>query len=161
MTEVNLKPIGTIYTSHKALDNMPIQPSGADGAEGYILINEELKEGLKDIEGFSHLILIYHLNKVTEHQLSVVPFMDDKPHGIFATRSPKRPNPIGLSTVKLQKVEGNKLFIKEVDMLDGTPLLDIKPFFRQSDNRPDAISGWLDEKEHNAVSITKSDKRFI
>lgn len=140
---------------------MPVQPSGAVDAEGYILIRDDLVEGLKDIEGFSHLTLIYHLDKVSDYSLSVVPFMDDKPHGIFATRSPKRPNPIGLSTVKLKGVEGNKLIISGVDMLNETPLLDIKPFFRQSDNREDAVSGWLDEKHHEAVSYTKSDKRFL
>lgn len=161
MNDITFQAIGTIYTPHASLENMPIQPSGAAQTKGYILLKEEFTEGLKDIEGFSHLTLIYHLNKVEEHQLSVVPFMDDKAHGIFATRSPKRPNPIGLSTVKLTKVEGNKLFIEEVDMLNETPLLDIKPFFRQSDNRLQAVSGWLDDKHQDAVSETKSDERFI
>ena len=160
MNSVTFKPIGTIYTPFTSLENMPIQPSGAQNMSGYILLDENFTKGLKDIEGFSHLTLIYHFNKVNDYELEVVPFMDSTAHGIFATRSPKRPNPIGISTVKLTKVDGNKLFIEEVDMLNETPLLDIKPFFRQSDNRPNAISGWLDNKKHNAVVTTKSDKRF-
>ncbi|WP_052343295.1 tRNA (N6-threonylcarbamoyladenosine(37)-N6)-methyltransferase TrmO [Saccharicrinis fermentans] len=161
MNHVTFEYIGTIYTPYQSLDNMPIQPSGAKDAQGYILINDEFVEGLKDMDGFSHITLIYHLNKVTGHQLSVVPYMDDKAHGVFATRSPKRPNAIGLSTVKLERVEGNKLFVREVDMLNETPLLDIKPFFRQADNRMDATSGWLEKKDQSIVFKTKSDDRFV
>ncbi len=161
MQSITFQSIGTIYTPHQSLTNMPIQPSGAKDTQGYIILNEEYKQGLKDMDGFSHIILIYHLHKVKEHQLEVVPFMDDKSHGIFATRSPKRPNPIGFSIVKLKKVEANKIYIEEVDILNETPLLDIKPFFRQSDNRIDAESGWLDEKESDSIIKTRSDKRFI
>ncbi|WP_430932553.1 tRNA (N6-threonylcarbamoyladenosine(37)-N6)-methyltransferase TrmO [Saccharicrinis sp. 156] len=161
MQHFTFQPIGTIYTPHSSLENMPIQPIGAEAAKGYILLKEEFVEGLKDLEGFTHLTLIYHLHKVTNYQMSVVPYMDDKAHGVFATRSPKRPNAIGLSTVKLVKVEDNKIFIEEVDMLDKTPLLDIKPFFRQFDNRMDARSGWLDEKDADLVLKTKSDNRFV
>ena len=86
--------------------------------------------------------------------------MDDKEHGVFATRSPKRPSPIGLSTVELIKIEGNKIWFKGADMIDGTPLIDIKPFFRQVDNRPNAISGWLDTKDDDLASKYRSDNRF-
>lgn len=86
--------------------------------------------------------------------------MDDKEHGVFATRSPKRPSPIGMSTVELLKIEGNKIWFSGADMLDGTPLIDIKPFFRQVDNRPNAISGWLDSKDDDFPAKQRSDDRF-
>lgn len=152
--------IGIIKTPFAGIAEMPIQPSGAENAEGIIELNPELTPGLLDLTGFSHVILIYHLHLVTSHKLSVVPFMDDKPHGIFATRAPSRPNPIGISTVRLTKIEGNLLFIEGVDMLNDTPLLDIKPFFSKFDNRPDARSGWLDDKKSEDIISTRSDDRF-
>lgn len=160
MEKISVSVIGTIETPHLAPENMPIQPSGATGIQGRIVLEPELVEGLKDIEGFSHLILLYRFHKLDTHQLLVKPFMDDKKHGIFATRSPKRPSLIGMSTVKLLEVKGNVIVFEGADMLNGTPLLDIKPFFRQTDNRPDAVSGWLDEKAENLAEVTLSDKRF-
>lgn len=154
------KPIGTIKTPFTVVEKMPIQPSGAENVEGIIELNPEFIAGLQDLDGFSHLILIYHLHLVSGYKLSVVPFMDDKPHGIFATRSPARPNPIGISTVKLIKIEGNRLFVEGVDMLNETPLLDIKPFFSKFDNRPGARSGWLDEKSMDELATVRSDNRF-
>lgn len=159
-TTITYQPIGIIRTPFENITGMPIQPHGAPDTEGYIELDFELMPGLKDIEGFSHLILIYHLHKVKGHKLYVVPFMDDKPHGIFATRAPVRPNPIGISIVKLKKVEGNLIYFEGADMLDGTPLLDIKPFFTQFDNRPEAVSGWLSEKENLDVLNFRSDERF-
>jgi tRNA-Thr(GGU) m(6)t(6)A37 methyltransferase TsaA len=161
LNPVCFKPIGQIRTPHRSLVNMPVQPVGAGGIEGYVELDPELQEGLADLEGFSHVILIYHLHEVKDYNLKVIPFMDDKEHGIFATRSPKRPCAIGLSTVKLTKIDGNRISFEGADMLDGTPLLDLKPFFRQTDNRPDAISGWLDEKHEKKAYSHRSDDRFI
>ncbi|WP_198508012.1 tRNA (N6-threonylcarbamoyladenosine(37)-N6)-methyltransferase TrmO [Bacillus sp. FJAT-42315] len=125
---------------------MPIQAVAAKEAEGYIELNEELVPGLKDIEEFSHLTLIYHLHLVTAISLEVKPFLDDQSHGVFATRYPRRPNKIGLSTVRLQRVESNRLYISEVDMLNETPLLDIKPFVPQFDHRETNRIGWFEGK---------------
>jgi len=159
-TTIRYQPIAIIRTPFENIGGMPIQPHGAATTEGVIELEPDLLPGLKDIEGFSHLFLIYHLHKVKGHKLYVVPFMDDKPHGIFATRAPVRPNPIGMSIVKLKSVEGNLVRFVGADMLDGTPLIDIKPFFNQFDNRPDAVSGWLDEKKNQEILKIKSDNRF-
>lgn len=158
--KISLTQIGIIHTPHNDISNMPIQPSGAIGIEGYIELETEYLQGLTNLEGFSDLILIYNFHKVSNHELLVKPFMDDKLHGIFATRSPKRPSPIGISTVTLKRIEGNKIYFDGADMLNQTPLIDIKPFFRQTDNRPNAKSGWLDSKDDNLASKTKSDNRF-
>ena len=157
---VSYQPIGIIRTPFVSVSEMPIQPSGANGAKGIIELNPDLVAGLQDLEDFSHLILIYHLHLVSGYKLSVIPFMDDQPHGIFATRAPARPNPIGISTVELKKIESNLLYIEGVDMLDGTPLLDIKPFFTKFDNRPEAKAGWLERKEMTEIIQVKSDDRF-
>lgn len=157
---ITMHPIGIIRTQFINIADMPIQPGGSKGAEGIIEINPEFQKGLADLEGFSHITLIYHFHLVKEYKLSIVPFMDDKPHGIFATRSPVRPNAIGISTVKLNKLENNKLYITDVDMLDGTPLLDIKPFFPKYDNRENVKAGWLEGKGNIDITRIKSDKRF-
>ncbi len=159
-TTISYQPIGIIRTPFVSVSEMPIQPSGANGAKGIIELNPDLTLGLFDLEGFSHLILIYHLHLVSGYKLSVVPFMDDRPHGIFATRAPARPNPIGISIVELKKIETNLLYIEGVDMLNGTPLLDIKPFFTKFDNRPVAKAGWLEGKHHADIMKIKSDDRF-
>jgi len=158
--KITYQPIGIVRTQFDTITDMPIQPSGAKGAKGIIELNSELTQGLVDLEGFSHIILIYHFHLIKEHQLSVIPFMDDKPHGIFATRAPARPNPIGISIVELKKIEGNLLYVEGVDLINGTPLLDIKPFFQKFDNRPDTKAGWLEEKEQKVISLIKSDNRF-
>lgn len=141
---------------------MPIQPVGACGINGEIHLNEEYKEGLIDIEEFSHIILIYHLHRCEGFSLRVKPFMDDKKHGIFATRSPKRPNPIGLSVVRLEKVVDNIIHISNVDILDETPLLDIKPYIPQMEKLEDeeVCIGWFEENHYKAMEM-KSDDRFI
>ena len=158
--EIIYQPIGYIRTPFKSIEKMPIQPCGSENSQGIIELDPEFLPGLADIEGFSHLILIYHFHRVKGYKLYVVPFMDDHPHGIFATRAPLRPNPIGISVVKLNKVEHNLLHIEGVDMVDGTPLLDIKPFFTKYDNRPDAVAGWLEGKNDIDISKIKSDTRF-
>ena len=158
---VSLNLIGTIHTPHGTLDNIPVQPVGS-GDEGVAELYPEFAEGLMDLDGFSHAMLLFHLHEMKEgYKLKLTPFMDDKEHGVFATRSPYRPAAIGVSTVKVLKVEGNKLYFEGADMLDGSPLIDIKPFFNQVDNKPDAVSGWLEAKDSDIASKHRSDDRFI
>ena len=152
--------IGRIKTPWLTLENMPIQPTGAKAVKGVIELLPKYCDGLKGIEDFSHLILIYQLHLVTEPQLEVIPFMDTEPKGIFATRSPKRPNKIGISTVEIEKVEGNKIHIFDVDMIHNSPLLDIKPFFEDFDNRFNTKKGWLANKTNIDKQHFKSDDRF-
>ncbi|MFW5808617.1 MAG: tRNA (N6-threonylcarbamoyladenosine(37)-N6)-methyltransferase TrmO [Spirochaetota bacterium] len=144
METITLTPIGTIHTPHDDIKGMPIQPVAAGGVRGLIELLPEYTDGLKDMEGFSHITLVYLFHKIRNHELQVVPFMDTVPRGIFACRAPKRPNPIGISTVKLVSVNGNIIEIEEADMLNGTPLLDIKPFYPRYDHRENTRSGWLD-----------------
>lgn len=154
------RPIGIIHSPYKTLEDMPIQPAGARGAEGLIIVHPEFSKGLRDIEGFSHLYVLYHFHRVRETRLEVTPFLDSKSHGVFATRAPVRPNPIGLSVVRLTGRTDNELRIVNVDVLDGTPLLDIKPYVPEFDVfRTDAI-GWL-EHSSKAVVSHRSDDRFI
>jgi len=156
--QIIFNPIGFIHSPFNDIQDMPIQPSNGKGVKGTIELNKEYVEGLKDIEGFSHITLIYYLHKITEAKLLVKPFMDNELHGIFATRAPVRPNAIGISTVLLLKVENNILHIQDIDILDGTPLLDIKPFFPQFDNRNAERVGWLTNKEN--IYNVRSDERF-
>jgi len=138
---------------------MPIQPTGATNVRGMVEVFPELTEGLRDLEGFSHIILLYHFHMVREHKLVVVPFLDSSPRGIFATRAPKRPNPIGLSVVKLVSIEDNQLHIEGVDILDGTPLLDIKPYVPEFDAPMVNRIGWM-EAVKGKVKDKRSDSRF-
>ena len=157
---VKFKIIGTIHTPHTTIENIPIQPVGGKEYRGVIEILPELTDALQDLDGFSHIILLFHFHKTKGYKLKVKPFMDDAEHGLFATRTPKRPSPIGLSTVKILKIEGNKIYFEGADMLDGTPLIDLKPFYTKFDNRPDAICGWLDKKDEKVVRNMRSDDRF-
>jgi tRNA-Thr(GGU) m(6)t(6)A37 methyltransferase TsaA len=157
--EISYRPIGVIHSPFTDIEGMPIQPTGAPGIQGTVEVFPEFTEGLKDVEGFSHVILLYHFHRVQEARLVVTPFMDSQSHGVFATRAPKRPNPIGLSIVKLLGIEQNILHIENVDILDGTPLLDIKPYVPEFD-RPQADRvGWL-EQAKGRVQSKKSDRRF-
>lgn len=137
-----------------------IQPAGAAGMRGTVKVFEEFRAGLKDLDGFSHIILLYHFHRGQGFKLHVVPFMDSQPRGLFATRAPKRPNPIGLSVVRLCGIEDTVLQIENVDVLDGTPLLDIKPYVPEFDAQTEVQIGWLEEVRRN-VSDRKSDDRFI
>jgi tRNA-Thr(GGU) m(6)t(6)A37 methyltransferase TsaA len=157
--EISYRPIGVIHSPFTDIKGMPIQPTGASGIRGTIEIFPEFAEGLKDLEGFSHVILIYHFHQVREAKLVVTPFMDPQPRGVFATRAPKRPNPIGLSIVKLLSIEQNVLHVENVDILDGTPLLDIKPYVPEFDQHPANHVGWL-EQATGKVQTKKSDSRF-
>jgi tRNA-Thr(GGU) m(6)t(6)A37 methyltransferase TsaA len=143
MKEIRYRPIGVIHTEFTKKKDAPIQGIFAKDAKGKVEVFPEYTAGLKDIDGFSHLILIYHYHLAKGYSLITMPFLEDEPHGIFSIRHFRRPNPIGLSVVKLKRVRGNILKISEVDIIDGTPLLDIKPFVPFFDNRPSAKSGWL------------------
>lgn len=152
-------PIGTIHSPFHELSGMPIQPSSESSAQGWIELEAQFIEGLNDLEGFSHIILVYHLHKSSHFSLSVVPFLDSEPHGVFATRAPQRPNPIGISVVKLIRMDKNLLYVDKLDVLDGTPLLDIKPFIPEFDSPTDFKLGWL-EFNQGKIQTTRSDTRF-
>jgi len=159
MKEIRYKPIGVIQSPHKQPLGTPIQPKAAENVEGTVEILPEYVEGLKDLDGFSHVILVYHFHLSKGLSLRVKPYMDDKYHGIFATRAPPRPNPIGISVVRLIGVKGNILHIKDVDIIDETPLLDIKPYVPKFDVRKVKKIGWL-EKNVRKLPTAKDDGRF-
>lgn len=156
---INYKPIGIIHSPFPEPKGTPIQPTAARDVDGIIEIYPEYVEGLKDVEGFSHLILLYHFHLVKEYALLVKPFLDNERHGIFATRAPARPNSIGFSIVRLSRVDGHKLHIRDVDIVDGTPLLDIKPYIPEFDVREVVQSGWFAKNVHK-LSTAKDDGRF-
>lgn len=158
--QITINPIGIIHTPFNDIKGMPIQPLAAEGVKGHIELFPKYIEGLIDLAGFSHITLLYQLHKINGYHLMVKPFMDNKEHGIFATKSPKRPNAIGLSTVKLLGIENNVIHIEMVDMLNGTPLIDIKPFFSKFDNRTNTKSGWLDNQGNIPIRELRSDERF-
>ncbi|KYK35957.1 MAG: tRNA (N6-threonylcarbamoyladenosine(37)-N6)-methyltransferase TrmO [Theionarchaea archaeon] len=159
MEEIIYTPIGVIHSPFADITGMPIQPAGAQGVLGTVDIEPEYCDGLKDLEGFSHIILVYHFHLAKGYSLQVKPFLDDSVHGVFATRAPKRPNPLGISVVKLQKVETCTLHIEDVDVIDGTPLLDIKPYVPEFDVRTVEQTGWLTKRAHNAYKA-RADNRF-
>jgi tRNA-Thr(GGU) m(6)t(6)A37 methyltransferase TsaA len=158
-TTFTYTPIGIIHSPYEDLSGMPIQPTGARGVRGTIDIFPEYRDGLCDLDGFSRIILIFVFHKSTEYTLVVKPFLDDTQRGVFATRAPKRPSAIGLSIVRLTGMHECTLDIEDVDILDGTPLLDIKPYVPAFDAYPDAASGWLEPVIQNAESF-RSDARF-
>lgn len=162
MDKVVYKPIGTIHSPFKDLEGMPIQPVGAKGIKGEIHLKDEFKEGLKDLNGFSHIILIYHLHLSKGHQMHVKPFLDKQKRGVFATRAPKRPNSIGMSVVCLDSIDGSKINISNVDIVDGTPLLDIKPYVPNFDKceGENVLIGWFEDK-HEEANTKRSDNRFV
>jgi len=157
--EIKYRQIGVIKTPFKEKRGTPIQPKAARGVKGVVEVFEEFKEGLKDIDGFSHIILIYHFHLSKEYNLLVKPYMDNNFHGVFATRAPARPNNIGISVVKLLKIENNKLYIENVDIIDGTPLLDIKPYVPEFETEEEIRKGWLEENVKKLPKM-KDDGRF-
>ena len=159
MDEIRYKPIGIIYSPFKEQKGTPIQPTAAKGVDGTVEVFPEYVEGLKDLEGFSHIILIYHFHLIKKSSLKVKPYMDNQLHGVFSTRAPSRPNPIGISIVRLTTIERNTLHIQDVDIVDGTPLLDIKPYVPEFDVRAVDKIGWL-EKNVNKLPTSKDDGRF-
>lgn len=158
--QITINSIGIIHTPFNTINNMPIQPLAAEGVKGYIELFPEYVKGITDLEKFSHITLLYHLHKINGYHLITKPFMDTEEHGIFATKSPKRPNAIGLSTVKLLGIENNIIHIEMVDMLNRSPLIDIKPFFAKFDNRENTKAGWLDNQKNIPIQKLRSDERF-
>lgn len=160
LQEILYRPIGIIHSPFRDIKGMPIQPIGGQGIRGMIELETKYVQGLKDIEGFSHLILIYYFHLSKNYSLIVTPFLDDVPHGVFATRAPKRPHPIGLSVVKLIGVEGQILHIEDVDIVDGTPWLDINPYVPEFDHYSGVQIGWL-KQASDKVGDQRSDSRFV
>jgi len=159
MSLISLSPIGTIRTPFTDIANMPIQPRGAIGVRGTIEILPEFVPGLADLAEFSHIFVIYHLHQAPPAQLRVVPFLDSREHGIFSTRSPARPNPVGISVWRLRGIRGASLDVENVDVLDLTPLIDIKPFVPDFDCWDVESIGWLSTSSR-AAGNTRSDGRF-
>ncbi len=159
MPEIRYMPIGVIHSPFKDIKGMPIQTAGARGVAGTVKIEPRYGDGLKDLQGFSHIFLIYHFHLSQEYSLMVKPFLDDTLRGVFATRAPRRPNTIGLSVVRLVRVEGCTLHIEDVDIVDGTPLLDIKPYVPEFDVRKVERIGWLANRVDRAAEM-EADERF-
>jgi tRNA-Thr(GGU) m(6)t(6)A37 methyltransferase TsaA len=153
------QPVGIIHSPFKTIEGVPIQPCAAKGIQGKVELNREYTAGLNGLGEFSHIILIYHLHLSKGHSLEVVPFLDKIPHGVFATRAPKRPNPIGISLVKIIRIEDNSIIVENIDIVDGTPLLDIKPYVGLFDRVENEKIGWY-QAQINKAEKTKSDSRF-
>ena len=149
MEDITYHPIGLINTPYKEAKNIPIQGAFDENTEGCCCLDEKYAGGLLDLDGFSHSIILYHFDKSGVVKLRTSPFLEDVEHGIFAIRGPARPNGIGLTVVKITRIEGNRLFFVGVDMLDGTPILDIKPYVKYFDNRDNVKSGWVDQHFEN------------
>lgn len=145
--------IGVIRSEHTKPEETPIQPVYAQGCPGQAEVFPEYAAGLRDVEGFSHVYLVYHMHKADRPRLTARPFLQDVERGVFATRAPCRPNPIGLSVVKLVRREGNILHLDGVDVLDGTPLLDIKPYTAKFDRIETARNGWQDEVDDQTARL--------
>ena len=156
---IKLTPIGIIHSPFRQATGTPVQPSAAKGVEGAVEVFEEYAAGLKDLAGFERIWLLYWFDRaeVEAPALIVKPYLDNTRRGVFATRAPARPNPIGLSSVHLLRIQRNKLDIRDVDILDGTPLLDIKPYVPQFDIFRVACSGWL---ERTVTARRLADSRF-
>jgi len=154
------KSIGTIYSPFKSPKGTPIQAKAAKGIKGKVVVREEYKEGLKDLEGFSYIILLYHFHLSKDYKLLVRPYMDDNLHGVFATRAPRRPNSIGISIVKLKRIRGNILYIEDIDVINAAPLIDIKPYAPDFDIRKVQKIGWLKEVIHE-LPTKRDDGRFL
>jgi tRNA-Thr(GGU) m(6)t(6)A37 methyltransferase TsaA len=162
MTETNdvsmkISPIGVIHSSLKEAKGSPIQPVYAKDSEGVVEVYEPYRKALKDLEGFERIWLLYWFHKAAETKLLVTPYLDTVERGLFATRAPCRPNPIGISPVKLLRIENGRIYISEVDILDGTPLLDIKPYVSRFDIFKVERNGWQD---HVSDVPCVADKRF-
>ncbi len=157
--KIEYTSIGVIHSPFKDIVGMPLQPKGAQGTPGTVEVMPEYGEGLTDIEGFSHIMLFYHFHLSEGYSLLVQPFLDDNLHGVFATRAPRRPNPLGISVVRLIRVEDSTLHVEDVDVVDGTPLLDIKPYVPAFDAHNVERTGWLSEKA-SQVRTSRADDRF-
>ena len=156
----SFKSIGILHTPFKTKEGIPIQGVFDPDARGRAEVFKEYEPGLQDIEGFSHLILIYVFHRSTGYDLVCRPYMEDQVRGLFAIRAPRRPNPIGFSVVRQERREGNVLYLAEMDVMDGTPLLDIKPFVPRFDHREGARVGWMEERFKKGHLRKVSDDRF-
>lgn len=154
--QMKLEQIGIVRSPYDSREGVPIQNTFSE-SEGKIELFEDFSEGIRDLDGFTHAYILYWFHLSEGFSLSVTPFMDTESRGLFSTRAPKRPNPIGLSIVEIQRVEGNVVHVKGLDVVDGTPLIDIKPYFGSIDPRPDASDGWATGKIGTAHV---SDDRF-
>jgi len=154
---MEVKPIGIIHSPFKKPDGMPIQPVFADGAEGTVEVLPQFAAGLKDLQGFERIWLIYWFDRATETKLIVKPFRDSPERGLFSTRAPCRPNPMGMSPVRLLRIVNNSLYVADIDVLDGTPLLDIKPYIPEFDCFEGSQCGWMQNLRNK---ISPADSRF-
>jgi tRNA (adenine37-N6)-methyltransferase len=159
LEQLTYKPIGVVHSPFKQPKDTPIQATASKGVIATVEIYPEYSEGLKDLEGFSHIILLYHFHLIKDSSLMVKPFLDDQLHGVFATRSPSRPNKIGISVVHLTGIKNNVLHIEDIDILDGTPLIDVKPYVPKFDCRKTIKIGWFRGKI-DKLTATKDDGRF-
>jgi len=157
--DIAYRPIGIVHSPFRDTTGMPVQPVGAMGVAGRVEVHPDFVGGLKDLAGFSHVFLLYHLHRVAGYDLVVRPFLDNADHGIFATRSPTRPNPIGLSVLELAGVDGAAVHLRNVDILDGTPVLDIKPYVPHFDVWEADKVGWFARNAQKAGAY-RSDDRF-
>jgi tRNA-Thr(GGU) m(6)t(6)A37 methyltransferase TsaA len=146
------RPIGVIHSPYHSAEDAPRRPCGFPGVTATVEVAKRYRAGLKDLAGFSHVLLIYHLHKARHAPLVLKPLLDRTPRGVFATRAPWRPNPIGVSVVRLKRVRGRFLEVSHVDMLDGSPLLDIKPYIPDLQEGERAKLGWLGRALRHAKS---------
>ncbi len=156
---MQLTQIGIIRSPFLRAAGTPVQPFSAAGTEGHIEVFDSYVEGLRDLDGFQRIWVLFWCHRASRPKLTVVPYRDTVSHGLFATRAPARPNPIGLSTLRLYEITGNRLHVGELDILDGTPLLDIKPYVSQYDNYPAQRCGWLDS-DRAKKGVIVADGRF-
>ncbi len=155
--QISISPIGIAHTPFTGPEGMPIQAAFSD-AVGMVEIYADYVDGLQDIAGFDYLMLLYHFHMASRESLRVTPFLDDQPRGVFATRAPTRPNRIGLSVVRLLKVAGNILEIGNVDIVSGTPVIDIKPYVPAFDSRVECGIGWFAQKLSGAEKVRADDR---
>lgn len=149
MKQIIMHPIGIIHSPYKESKDIPIQGTFKKEVEAWLELEDRYVSGLKDLDKFSHAIIIYYFHKSKKEHIEGKPFLEQNKYGIFAIRSPNRPNHIGFSVIKIKSIKNNKIFFTEVDVLDGTPLLDIKPYVKYFDSRYNVISGWLDKHFKN------------
>ncbi len=146
-------PIGVIHSPHKVMSKTPIQPVFCSDIKGTVVLDAEYADGLKDLQGFSHIYLFYYFHQSKKTCLRIKPYLSDQEHGIFATRAPHRPNKLGMSLVRLMKIKDTILHVKDIDILDGTPLFDIKPYIQRFDSRENTRSGWQDTIPDDVASV--------
>jgi len=149
MNQITMHPIGVIHSPYNETKDLPIQGRFKDDVEAWIELKYKYVKGLKDLDRFSHCIIVYYFHKSNRETIEGKPYLEEDKHGIFAIRSPHRPNHIGLSVVKIKRIKANKLYFTEVDMINGTPVLDIKPYVKYFDSRDNILSGWLDKHFKN------------